>query len=210
MSQLTELFYELSGVKRGISYVETGCYEGLNLERVINGSKYQEFHSIELSPEWYEYNRTRFADLDNVFMHLGDSSLVLKDINCPSPTTYFLDAHYSGPGTAHGKLESPLLEELRVLKDSNLDDESVIIVDDIRMIGFKGFSPGNGKNYQSFNIDWTDITLESIKNIMGVEYIYLTNDSSWLTEGPSDQLVIFKTSKSRGQVMLKLNELIKN
>jgi len=209
MSQLTEIFYLLSGIKSPVCYIETGCYEGLNLEKMIVGNDYKEFHSIELSEKWYEYNRDRFSHLSHVFMHLGDSSTVLKEISPPSPRTYFLDAHYSGPGTAHGKLETPLLQELSVLADANLDDDTVIIIDDARMLGHKGRMPGNGRNYLSFESDWSDITLENITSIMGNEYVYLTNESSWLTDGPPDQLVIFKTSQKRARAMQQLNALIK-
>lgn len=209
MSQLTELFYTLSGVQHPQSYLETGCYQGLNIEKIISTNKYQEYHSIELSEQWYEYNRTRFSHLNNVFIHLGDSSTILGEINSPSPKTIFLDAHYSGPGTAHGKLETPLLQELSILASSNLDDDTVIIIDDIRMLGHKGLMPGNGHNYFSYDSDWSDITLENIANIMGTSFTYLTNELSWLTEGPADQLVVFKTSKDKGRAMEKLNELIK-
>ena len=66
MSLLTNLFYILSGVDAPLSYVETGCYEGLNFEKVIASEKYQEYHSIELSEKWYEYNKDRFSHLAHV------------------------------------------------------------------------------------------------------------------------------------------------
>jgi hypothetical protein len=207
MSRPTDLFYKLSGVKHPLSYVETGCYKGANLERVISGNSYREIHSIELDPDWFEYNQNRFSHLENVFMHLGDSSVVLKKIDSPSPKTIFLDAHYSGPGTAFGKLETPLLDELAALNTSPLDDNTVIVIDDVRMLGFKGLMPG--VHYHPFESDWTDITLERIKEIMGCRYSYVTNYSCWLTEGPEDQLVIFKTSKVRGFAMIWMSKWIK-
>jgi hypothetical protein len=140
---------------------------------------------------------------------LGDSSTVLEKFDFSTAKTIFLDAHYSGPGTAHGKMETPLLEELSVLAKSILHFETVIIIDDIRMLGIKSFQPGNGKNYHAFDSDWTDITLENIKEIMGEDFCYLTNNSSWLTYGPADQLIIVKISQHKRDLMVKLNQLIK-
>jgi hypothetical protein len=77
------------------------------------------------------------------------------------------------------------------------------------MLGHKGVMPGNGENYHAFDSDWTDITLEKIVSIMGNEYTYLTNESRWLTDGNTDQLVIFKTSQDRAAAMQLLNVLIR-
>jgi hypothetical protein len=209
MSQPSELFYILSGVRPPLNYLETGCHEGINLEKRISEDKYLEYHSIELDPKWHTHNSLRFSEVSNVHVHLGDSSEILRKLDLTLPLTIFLDAHYSGPGTAMGKMETPLLEELKALKDGSLNGGSVIVIDDIRMLGFKGLIPGNGVNYHPFESDWTDITLQNIKQILGAQYKYLTNEGSWLTDGPEDQLVVFKTSNARGTTMVMLNNLIR-
>jgi len=199
----------MSGLEPSRTYIETGCYEGRNLAKVIASGKYKEIHTIELSPRWYEHNKKQFEHFENVSIHLGDSTEVLGEMDYSSSVTIFLDAHYSGPGTAHGKLETPLLEELKILAESKLTNDSVIIIDDIRMLGYRGLMPGNGVNYFAYEADWHDITLEQIKNIMGLEYSYLTNESSWLTQGPEDQLLIFKTSAERATAMHEIGELLR-
>ena len=47
---------------------------------------------------------------------------------------FWLDGHYSGKGTAKGKKETPILEELKTIFDTN-DLRYVILIDDARHFG---------------------------------------------------------------------------
>jgi hypothetical protein len=77
MSLLTEKFYKRTSFSVQDSYVETGTYKGENLKSVINADLFKFIYSIELDPVWYQYNKDRFREYDNVFFHHGDSSQIL-------------------------------------------------------------------------------------------------------------------------------------
>ena len=62
--------------------------------------------------------------------------LVLKNIH--EPAVIFLDAHYSGGSTARGDTDTPLLDELEIVRERAYDD--IIIIDDTWAFGKKGRS----------------------------------------------------------------------
>jgi len=210
MSHLTPEFYSQTGLPVSICYLETGCFKGKNLEQVVAFGYHQEYHSIELSKKWYQYNKDRFSSHKNVFLHHGDSKSLIPKLwaNLPSPKTIFLDAHYSGPDTELGEEETPLLEELRVLKLLGIDDESIIIIDDTRLLGNRGELQGGG-DYAPFFSDWSDITFEAIQEIIGPDYVFLKNDKQTMSKGKADQLILFKATekwKRNNQGYVSINE----
>jgi hypothetical protein len=118
----------------------------------------------------------------------------------------FLDAHYSGPGTSMGNEESPLLSELNILSKAKLDSNSVIIVDDCRMLGKKGRTV-ESNNYQAFESDWTNITYSEICKILGSKWICLTNNLSYWSKGKEDQFIFLRVSGPQ-RYLLKIENLI--
>ena len=57
MSKLKPNFYRLTGLNKTKTYVETGTYYGINLEKVVN--EYENIHSIEIEKKWIEYNEKK-------------------------------------------------------------------------------------------------------------------------------------------------------
>jgi hypothetical protein len=69
-----------------------------------------------------------------VFLYHGDSKNVLgKILNCAEGRILFwLDGHYSGPGTGRGDTDCPLLLELLEIADHPRKDHCILI-DDARL-----------------------------------------------------------------------------
>ena len=113
-------------------FVETGTFEG----EMVNAVRrtFGRIVSIELSSELHERAQSRFRNDPRITILHGDSSKVLQEITrqISSPCLYWLDAHYSGGETAHGKDETPILAELSsILERGNPQD--VILIDDARL-----------------------------------------------------------------------------
>ena len=196
MANITPLFYFLSGLPKSDVYVETGTYRGDNLRNVVG--KFAKVISIELDLGWYEFNAKYFQGRNDVILIHGDSSLKLAELDF-EPTdciTYYLDAHYSGPGTAFGKKETPLLEELDAIK-SRLNRKSLVIIDDIHQLGKVSAQPGDGLQYWDFQSDWSDITLDEIKARLPINFKTLENKQRWASTGKRNQLVCFHTTNFR-------------
>ena len=210
MSVLTNHFYRATGWLNPTSYVETGTFKGKNLEKVVAAGHYKSIHSIELSEECYTFNQAKFSDSPIVQMHNGDSAQVMKSIisKLELPIQFFLDAHYSGPGTAHGKLETPLLEELGTIAKANLSGNNVIVIDDCRMLGKRGMARGGG-DYQAFESDWSEITEKHILQIVGTGYIKLHNNLNHWTYGKEDQIILLKLDGIRAFSIILEDKIVR-
>jgi len=114
-------------------FIETGTFEG---ETAFCASKYfRSVHTIELSHQYYSKAHSRFAYSKSIHVYHGSSVSVLKNIlpNINGKIVFWLDAHYSGGGTAKdGALNTPILQELEAIKDCGVKD-SIILIDDIRL-----------------------------------------------------------------------------
>ncbi|MDH6504707.1 hypothetical protein [Polynucleobacter sphagniphilus] len=192
MPNLTNLFYDLTSLQKTKCYIETGAYRGDGIKAVMNF--YDQVHSIELSPQWVDFNQNQFRDFQNIFIHSGDSKKVLPQIleGIEEPVTIHLDAHYSGGPTAFGEEETPLIQELEFLKTRSYDD--IIIIDDCRMVGKKGIS-GLGPDhpiYPNMNFDWTHITNKKIKSLMKEDYFLISNQVHQFTDGARDRYIMCK------------------
>lgn len=120
--------------------VETGTALGVTTEVLAN--YFQKVWTIELSEDYFRGAKVRLDVLDNVKMLLGSSASVLvsvlRELNELGPAVFFLDGHYSGPGTGQDYTldtpDTPVVQELSLLADSVLPN--VVIIDDARI--FKG------------------------------------------------------------------------
>jgi hypothetical protein len=125
-------------------FVETGSYIGDGIQLAID-SDFENIYSIEISDKHYELCRNRFLNNNKVNLIKGDSYEELGKLleNIKEPFTYWLDGHYSGPGTGLGVLEFPIMTELDTILKRGIDGET-IYVDDMRIL----------KNYDdSINLD---------------------------------------------------------
>src|SRR5690349_2942511 len=92
-------------VETGTLLGNTAYWAGAHFERVI---------SIEADMKLYQGARTRLAPLSNVHLYYGKSQHLLAPLmkGLDRPAIVWLDAHWSGPGTAGEELECPLLDEI--------------------------------------------------------------------------------------------------
>lgn len=112
-------------------FIETGTYRGDGVQQAIDAG-FKKICSIELSFDLYKQCMKRFNN-DKVLLLLGDSAEVLpkllKGIN--ESVTFWLDGYYSGGETAMGKQNTPLLQELDVIKNHSIKTHTILI-DDLR------------------------------------------------------------------------------
>jgi len=123
-------------------FVETGTRHGDTLA-AINRS-FDEVHSIELSRSLFEAAKERFKDNAKVHLWLGDSAEELPKVlaTLQSPALFWLDGHYSGQGTARGKSDTPISEELEHVAKHHLSDAHIVVIDDARLFDGTNGYPG--------------------------------------------------------------------
>lgn len=115
------------------TFVETGTSYGDMAE--VAAFWFNTVHTIELDPVLAESSRSRLAYLKHVHVHEGDSALVLPSVldSLETPVLVWLDAHYSGEGTAKADRETPIERELDLVLTHPL--ATVVLVDDAREFG---------------------------------------------------------------------------
>lgn len=113
-------------------WVETGSYEGDGIQMAVEAN-YENIISIELADHLYKRCVERFRNKENVKLYKGDSELLLGSLieKIDEPITFWLDGHYSACGTAIGNQETPLLFELKAIKEHKIKTHTIII-DDLR------------------------------------------------------------------------------
>ena len=139
------------------TFVETGTFMGETI--VTMEPLFKNLHTVEIKKEFYQNIKMRYNG-DKINFHLGDSSIILKDIcnNLFSPTLFFLDGYWSAGNTGKGDKDCPLYEELNnIMKYCKY--KCIIIIDDVRLFG-KGPNKGNEI------CNWEDINETTILNIV--------------------------------------------
>jgi hypothetical protein len=136
--------------KKTSNFIETGSERGDGIMLALN-SGFDKVYSIELSDSFYNQCVERFKSEPRVELIKGDSYYELENLlsKTQEPFTYWLDGHYSGPHTALGVLEFPIMQELESILKRNVDGE-LIYIDDMSYI----------RNYSE------DINEEKIKELV--------------------------------------------
>src|ERR1035437_52380 len=116
-------------------FIETGSHVGDGIQQALDAG-FKAVVSIELSEELFKQCEDRFKSDSRVIVIQGDSSKVLPKIliDIIVPATLWLDGHYSGGGTAQGEKNTPLLDELEILKQHPIHTHTILI-DDVRLWG---------------------------------------------------------------------------
>jgi hypothetical protein len=111
--------------------VETGTFAGGMIYAVLG--RFDRIYSIELDDGWYAHAVKRFAGRSEVRLLHGDSGARLREVlaELDEPALFWLDAHYSGPLTARGSLDSPIVKELEAIAAHSVR-RHVILIDDLR------------------------------------------------------------------------------
>lgn len=121
-------------------FVETGTFQGEMIGAMLG--RFDRLYSIELDHRWYEEARRRFGSRSDVRLLHGDSGTRLSDVlaELDRPALFWLDAHYSGPATARGPLDSPIAQELEAIRAHPVAGH-VILIDDVSYFNGTGGYP---------------------------------------------------------------------
>jgi hypothetical protein len=111
--------------------VETGTFAGGMIDAVKD--RFDRIASIELDPGWHARAVERFRACPHVTLLLGDSAVRLQEVvhALTEPALFWLDAHYSGPVTARGAVDSPIVRELEIIRAHPVAGH-VVLIDDMR------------------------------------------------------------------------------
>lgn len=111
--------------------IETGTYLG-HMVFAMKGS-FGKIISIELDVALYESAKQNFANFEQVAIVHGDSGerlpVILETIK--QPCLFWLDGHYSAGITARGRLDTPIISELRAIFNHDVT-RHVVLIDDAR------------------------------------------------------------------------------
>lgn len=115
-------------------FVETGTYHGGTV--VAMKHAFRRLYTVELDAELALRAHRRFARDGRVTVYQGDSARVLPTIlaRLTEPALFWLDAHYSGPGTARGSPDRPITQELDAILAHPVRGH-VVLIDDTRCFG---------------------------------------------------------------------------
>ncbi len=148
-------------------FIETGTFQGDMIFAVKKNFK--QIYSIELDEAFYRNARKKFANNNHILILFGDSPVQLKKIlpKIDKPCLFWLDAHFSGEGTAKGDIETPIMEEMiLILNHSNL--KHIILIDDARLFIGKNHYPSIEKVKSlvfKYHKDWLFIIKNDIIRI---------------------------------------------
>ena len=112
-------------------FIETGTFAGGMIDAVR--SRFDRVVSIELDPGWHGRAVERFRADPGITLLQGDSGVRLQEVldALTEPALFWLDAHYSGPVTARGALDSPIVRELDAIRAHGVRGH-VVLIDDMR------------------------------------------------------------------------------
>jgi len=105
-------------------------------------SAFHEIYTIEFGEDLAADAKQLFMPFPHIHVLQGDSAKVLSDVlgRIQEPCLFWLDAHYSGEGTALDDCETPVLGELDCIF-SYVVKSHVILIDDARCFDGKGDYP---------------------------------------------------------------------
>ncbi len=112
-------------------FVETGTYKGDTIYAIKND--FDKIFTIELSSMYADTAIKRFEKETRIKVIQGDSKSELAKVitNIQEPCVFWLDGHYSYADTAKAEKETPILEELRPILET--DFHHLILIDDARL-----------------------------------------------------------------------------
>ena len=115
------------------SFVESGTSYGDGVAAML--PYVDVVHTIEAWQTAYEFSCSRFEGDARVHLHFGDSGVIIPELlNDLEPSVFWLDAHYSGDGTAMLDKETPIMAELEAISAAGPDNHCIVI-DDARGFG---------------------------------------------------------------------------
>jgi len=132
----------LKQYKKGDIFIETGTYRGDTIYIALEAG-FEQIYSCEIyrplyldAVELYKENKSITIDelespefIATRLTYLGQ--IFDKDVEC----TFWLDAHASGPLGGGKSVGSPVLDELKAIRDNSSCKTHTILIDDKRLFG---------------------------------------------------------------------------
>lgn len=114
--------------------VETGTFRGDMIAAMLR--RFDRIISVEMDATLHQRAVQRFAGHRHVQLIHGDSGEAMPDIlrSLDKPALFWLDGHYSGPGTALADSETPINKELACIFAPG-SPAHVVLIDDARLFG---------------------------------------------------------------------------
>ncbi len=112
-------------------FIETGTFMGDMVDEMLNS--FEEIYSIELFDPLYQRAKKIFKKHKHVHIFHGNSVEILPKIieKTSEPILFWLDAHYSGSGTAKlDEIDTPIEKELKII--NKIANKHVVVIDDAR------------------------------------------------------------------------------
>lgn len=149
------------------TFIETGTAGGLMINAVKN--TFSKIISIELDDILFKNAKNNFADYSNITLVHGDSGEKLTEIlsTMNEPALFWLDAHYSGEGTAKGEVETPIIRELQTIF-SRKNRRDVVLIDDARCFDGTHDYP-TSQQIQNFVANYEYLSFKVERDIMVIE-----------------------------------------
>ena len=143
------LFIKWTAKRYGLkTFIETGTAYGDTIRSVRK--LFKKIYSVELDPHLFYYSWCDFFKYFNITVICGDSPRALKRIlkDIDEPCLFWLDAHWSGGVTARGKVDTPVIDELKAISKSKYNH--VILIDDCMHLidGIKVFLHAQKSGYK--------------------------------------------------------------
>jgi len=164
-------------------FVETGTLAGDTTNAMI--SEFNVLHTIELYAPLHAAATKRFANEKRVTCHLGDSAdwlpRILTELD-ESLAIFWLDGHYSGPGTGQANVDSPVAYEIEAILATGVPH--VVLIDDARLFGAK--TPYTGYPTLEWVRDIATTQERQFEFAYGDDIIRIVPAWSWLTESGYD------------------------
>jgi hypothetical protein len=151
-------------------FIETGTLHGNT--SAWASDEFDTVKTIELSDRLYSNVQNEYGHIGNIEFVKGKSQEKLPDIirNLDSSAIFWLDAHYSGDGTAGENYECPLLEEVEAIGESMVDN--YIFIDDARLFCSPPPRPHSAEDWPTIS----DVMLKLNKELGDRYYITITED----------------------------------
>ena len=94
---------------------------------------FKNLYTIELDHDLYLQGKALAKKRSRVNFLEGDSGIIIQDVlkKINKPTLFWLDAHYSGDGTARGSIDTPIIKELQHIFAHHIK-KHVLVIDDMR------------------------------------------------------------------------------
>lgn len=180
---IRETLKKIQDKKQYKFFIETGTFKG---DTTVEASKlFNHVISIELKDSLFYDAQSRFRNVKNIQLFKGESSSVLRDVldKIHADAVFFLDAHWAGDLSTRTRKDTPLIDELSVIKEKRIGYKDLIIIDDYGWVGKKEkivfkkewkskYFPEGGE----FIYDWTDISDDQIRKMFKGKEIYLQDD----------------------------------